>query len=116
VEPMVGLVLMFEGQVTFGFAVSVMLTLKVQAEFVPAYDVALHDTYVTPRGNEDPLVTLHPCICTPELLSVAVNVHDMGIVGIPLVGVALILAGHVTFGFAVSVLVTVNVHESVLAA
>jgi hypothetical protein len=77
VDPMVGLVLMFEGQVTDG-AISVLVILNVHAEFVPAYDEALQDMYVTPRGNEDPLVILHPCVFTPELLSVAVNVQDTG--------------------------------------
>src|SRR5881397_2365513 len=103
---------MFAGQVTFGFSVSLTVTLKTQLSVFPDASVAAEVTVVVPLGKLEPEGGVEVRV-TPGQLSLAVALklttaeHWPGSVPVTM------SAGQITFGFSVSLTVTVKTQLSV---
>lgn len=65
---------MFAGQVSVGFCISLTVTGKLQEPVLPAASVAMQVTVVMPFGNAEPELGEQVTLPTPEQLSLAVGV------------------------------------------
>ena len=106
--------MIFDGQETVGFSVSLTVTVKLQPCVLPDASVAVQLTVVVPFEKAVPEAGLHKVV-TPGQLSVAVGEklttasHLLGSVD------WVMLDGQVIAGFSVSLTVTVNVQLCVLS-
>ncbi len=100
------------GQVMVGLALSVTVTTKLHVLVSPALSVALQPTVVVPRGNDDPLVWLHPALCIPDM-SLGLVLKNTRSLATPDRVEFVAEAGHPGLGGVVSITFTVNVHELV---
>ena len=90
-----------------GGCVSTTVTLKLHVAVLPDPSVAVAITVVVPFGNGVPDAGLETTV-TPGQLSIAVTVKFTTAEHCPVVAGTVILVGHITVGFCVSLTVTVN--------
>jgi len=112
--PASALAVMFPGQVTTGFCVSLIVTVKLHCELFPAVSVAVQVTVWLPTEKVLPLAGTHPTV-TPGQLSVAVAAKvTLALPHWPASAEATMAAGHVTTGFSLSLIVTVKLQVAML--
>src|SRR5207249_9140554 len=102
------------GQVSTGFCVSVIVTVKVQVLVLPLASVAVLVTVVTPSGKVPPLGGVLTRLVTAQLSVDRKGDVKWKRVERPAPGGSTRLLGQVSTGFCVSVIVTVKVQVLVL--
>src|SRR5213594_1213108 len=103
---------MFAGQVTFGFSVSLTVTVKTQLSVFPEASVAVQVTAVVPFGKLEPEGGVEVRV-TPGQLSLAVAEYVTTAEHWPGSVLVTMSAGQAIFGFSVSLTVTLKTQLSV---
>ena len=104
-NPAVALVVILAGQVSTGGSVSFTVTVKLQVELLPQPSVAVTVTVVVPTGKVLPDAGTAVIVTAPVQFSVAVGVKLTAAPQIPGVLLTVILAGQVSTGGVLSILV-----------